>query len=332
MRIALTLFTIFVLAACRQKEEMPITLDGQAQGTTYHITYLAGAYSNYRESIDSIFKAIDASLSTYQPGSLISRINRNDSTAETDQHFGTVFRAAMAVSQKTGGLFDITVGPLINAYGFGPNKKRQIDPRLVDSLRLLVGFSKVELQAQKVIKADPKMQLDFNAIAQGYTVDVLAQFLEARGIGHYLIELGGELRAKGEKAKGQPWTVGIEVPEENPGSGQALQTTIALHNQSLATSGNYKKFYVENGKKFTHIIDPLTGLPARNSLLSATVVAADCMTADAYATAFMVMGVDRAKAFLAANPGLGLEVFFIYDDGGTNKIWQSAKFPASLLP
>lgn len=314
---------LLLLTNCRRGVDSTITISGAAQGTTYQITYLAGEHSNYRESIDSIFKAIDLSLSTYNPGSVISRINRNDSGVMADDHFSIVFNKSIEVSRKTNGLFDVTVAPIINAYGFGFSKKEHINQQLIDSLLQLIGYTKVRLENNTLIKAAPQVMLDFNAIAQGYTVDVLASFLESKGIHNYLVELGGEIRAKGKKLDGTVWKVGIEQPTEDPADGAALHTSITLEDQSLATSGNYKKFYIEDGKKYTHIINPHTGYPAKNNVLSATVIAADCMTADAYATAFMVMGLDQSKQFLAANKDLHLEVFFIYDDQNEWKTWAS---------
>jgi thiamine biosynthesis lipoprotein len=320
---------LLMFAACRQELKSPITISGQAQGTTYTITYLAGAYSNYRQEIDSIFKAIDQSLSTYQEASVISKINRNE-TDRVDEHFIKVFHKATEVSQQTAGAFDVTVAPLINAYGFGFKKKEQVTQGKIDSLLLLIGYQKIQLEENRLVKASPAMMIDFNAIAQGYTVDVLAEFLHKKGIKDYLIELGGEVRSKGKKLDGQPWTVGIEEPEESKTEGGTLNRQVALQDMAMATSGNYKKFYVEDGKKYTHIIDPQTGMPAKNSLLSASVVARDCMTADAYATAFMVMGLGKAKDFLATHQNLQLSVFFIYDDQGTTKTYFSQDFPSSL--
>jgi thiamine biosynthesis lipoprotein len=318
---------LLVFVACGQELKSPITISGQAQGTTFTITYLAGAYSNYREEIDSIFRAIDQSLSTYQEASVISKINRNERDT-VDAHFITVFQKAVEVSQQTSGAFDITVAPLINAYGFGFKKKEQVTQGKIDSLLLLVGYQKIRLEGNTIIKANTGMMVDFNAIAQGYTVDVLAGFLDSRGVSDYLIELGGEVRAKGKKQDGQPWTVGIEEPEESKTEGGSLNRTIALQDNALATSGNYKKFYIEDGKKYTHIIDPHTGMPAKNNLLSATVVAPDCMTADAYATAFMVMGLDNARTFVETHQNLQLSVFFLYDDRGATKTYVSPDFPA----
>jgi thiamine biosynthesis lipoprotein len=318
-----SIIAFLLFSSCERESKNTINISGAAQGTSYSITYLAGAYSNYRESIDSIFKQIDQSLSTYVPGSIISRINRNDEAVLVDDHFSTVFHRSIEVSENTGGLFDVTVAPLVNAYGFGTARKGPVDEKRIDTLLRYIGYTKVKLMDKKVLKSNPEVMLDFNAIAQGYTVDVLALFLESKGINNYLIELGGEIRAKGKKLDGSIWTVGIEQPEESKDAGISLNTSIGLANTALATSGNYKKYFVEDGKKYTHIINPITGSPAKSNLLSATVLAADCMTADAYATTFMVMGLDSAKRFVSDHKELGLEIFFIYDDNGTLRTYIS---------
>lgn len=318
-----------ILNGCTEEVKNTITLSGPAQGTTYNITYVAGAYANYRTAIDSIFTTIDQSLSTYQPGSIISQINRNE-TVEVDAHFKGVFNQSIAVAEITNGLFDPTVAPLVNAYGFGFTKKEMVTPDLLDSLQKITGYRHVWLDGNKLIKRFPEVMLDFNAIAPGYTVDVLAAFLESKGIQHYLVELGGEVRSKGKKLDGSAWTLGIEQPEDNQVEGAKLFTRIKLEDYALATSGNYKKFYLEEGKKYSHIIDPTTGYPAKNSLLSTTVIAPDCISADAYATVFMVMGLEKAKAFVAVHPELLLSVFFIYDNQGTTKTWLSQNFPVLM--
>lgn len=319
--------SVFLLNGCTNEVQSTILLSGPAQGTTYNITYVAGAYANYRSSVDSVFSIIDQSLSTYQPGSLISRINRNEADM-VDSHFISVFNKSKEVYLQTNGLFDPTVAPLVNAWGFGFKKKELVTPALLDSLKKIIGCGNVWLEGNKLVKRFPEVMLDFNAIAPGYTVDVLASFLESKGIEHYLVELGGEVRSKGRKLDGSPWTLGIEQPEENPEGGSRLNAQIQLGNNALATSGNYKNFYLEGGKKYSHIIDPTTGYPAKNNLLSASVIAPDCITADAYATALMVMGFERAKQFVHTHPGLQLSVFFIYDEQGVTKTWKSPNFPA----
>lgn len=322
-----------LLGACRQQPLHTVQLSGQAQGTSYHISYVAGAGPSLQAAFDSIFRVIDASLSTYQPGSIISRINRNDSSAVGDAHFNHVFARAMEVSHRTGGAFDATVGPLINAWGFGFGRRQQVTPALIDSLLPLVGYRQVRLTNGRVYKAQPGIQLDFNAIAQGYTVDVLAEYLHSRGINQYLIELGGELRASGTRQDGQPWTVGLEQPADGSADAETtLQGVLQLGSTALATSGNYKRYYLQDGRKYAHILLPATGYPAQNNLLSATVLAPDCTTADAYATAFMVMGLEAARRFIAAHPQLALQALFIYTDEAGR--WQTLRTPGfpPLLP
>ena len=323
-KILFVLVIAILFIQCGEQKENTIQFSGEAQGTTYQITYLSESGENYQEQVDSILKVIDLSLSTYVPSSIISLINSN-SSATVDQHFLNVFNAAQEISANTNGYFDVTVGPLINAWGFGSSKKENVDSSLFDSLLKNVGYELVQLENDKLVKKNPALMLDFNAIAQGYTVDVLADFLEEKDIQHYLIELGGEVKAKGRKKNGELWTVGIDQPNEKQTEGRSLQAVIQLDNGALATSGNYRKFYIENGQKYSHIIDPHTGYPAKNNLLSATVIAPQCMTADAYATAFMVMGLDKSKQFLQDNPDLQLEVFFIYDENGNWKTFTSEK-------
>jgi thiamine biosynthesis lipoprotein len=320
-----TIIVLLLGINCKQETVQSIKIAGNAQGTTYHITYAPGNKAINKEAVDSIFRKIDSSLSTYVPASLISRINKNDTSVVADDHFIDVFNRAANVSATTNGLFDITVAPLINAWGFGFTKKAQVDSAMIDSLLDFVGYNLVRLSGRKLVKEAPQVMLDFNAIAQGYTVDILAAYLESEGITDYLVELGGEVRAKGKKSTDSYWTVGIDQPNEQPTDGRPLTAVIQLKDKALATSGNYRKFYIEDGIKRAHIIDPGTGYPAKHNLLSATVLAPDCATADAYATAFMVMGVEKAKQFLSEHSELQLDVFFIYDERGVWKTYNSEK-------
>ncbi len=320
--IFLTILSFLILVSCDQQSNNLIKIAGEAQGTTYQITYLSEGKLNYKTEIDSLLKDIDLSLSTYVPTSIISRINKNDTGVIVDDYFVEVFKKSIEVSEKTNGLFDVTVAPVINAWGFGFTKKAAVDSTMIDSLLDFIGYKTVKLEGKKLVKQQQQTQLDFNALAQGYTIDVLAAYLERKGIANYLVELGGEVKAKGKKKNGN-WTVGIDQPNETPADGRPLQAIIKLKDRALATSGNYRKFYIEDGKKYAHIIDPNTGYPAKNNLLSASVLAADCMTADAYATAFMVMGLEKSKQFLEANKNLHLEVFFIYDEKGVWKTYTS---------
>src|SRR5690606_17770309 len=261
-KILFVLVIAILFIQCGEQKENTIQFSGEAQGTTYQITYLSESGENYQEQVDSILKVIDLSLSTYVPSSIISLINSN-SSATVDQHFLNVFNAAQEISANTNGYFDVTVGPLINAWGFGSSKKENVDSSLFDSLLKNVGYELVQLENDKLVKKNPALMLDFNAIAQGYTVDVLADFLEEKDIQHYLIELGGEVKAKGRKKNDELWTVGIDQPNEKQTEGRPLQAVIQLDNGALATSGNYRKFYIENGQKYSHIIDPHTGYPAK---------------------------------------------------------------------
>jgi thiamine biosynthesis lipoprotein len=308
---------LVVLFACQGRgDSYLVQIAGNAQGTTYQISYVAESNINLQRGIDSILKEIDSSVSTYLPVSIISRINNNDTTVVADKYFKDVFEKAMEVSAKTNGAFDVTVAPVINALGFGFTGGGKPDSSMIDSLLRYVGYRKVRMENKKVIKDHPRVMLDFNAIAQGYTVDVIASYLNTKGVTDYLIELGGEVKAKGKKRDSAIWKVGIDQPVEVPGEGRPLQAVIKLADKAMATSGNYRQYHIEDGRKYAHIIDPRTGNTAKHNLLSATVLADDCMTADAYATAFMVMGLENSKRFLSQNIELNLQVHFIFDEGG----------------
>ncbi len=322
MRLILLFILLCVYCIPMHAQTNTIKITGSAQGTTYHITYLAANGLSYKREIDSVLADIDSSLSTYVPVSIISRINQNDSTVIVDHYFSEVFEKAMEVSRKTGGKFDVTVAPIINAYGFGFTKRSKMDSAMIDSLLKFVSYKKVALHGNKIIKTQAEVMLDFNAIAQGYSVDVLAGYLWSKGINNYVVELGGEVLAKGRNENNINWKIGIDQPSEKAGT-RSLQAIISLTDRALATSGNYSKFYIEDGKKYSHIIDPHTGYPAKHNLLSATVIAQDCMTADAYATAFMVMGLEKTKKFLSNNKKLKLEVYLVYDDKGDFKTFTS---------
>ncbi|MEZ4824902.1 MAG: FAD:protein FMN transferase [Bacteroidia bacterium] len=310
-----------LLVACENKPEgTMLQYSGPAQGTSYSITCIDPVDGrDFQASIDSVFSVIDQSLSTYNPGSTISRFNRDDSIVTDDLHFREMLNQSGEVWRLTGGLFDPTVMPLVRAWGFGPEKVPEIKTGNLDSVRQLVGFMQLipEAHAGKFIlrKKQPGVQLDFNAIAQGYTVDVLADLLEGNGIQNYMIEVGGEVRAKGKNVEGKYWTLGIEQPLEIEGI-SVMSAIVNLNNRSLATSGNYRKFYVKDGVKYAHTIDPHTGYPVNHTLLSVSVLAEKCATADAYATAFMVMGFDQAWEFLEKHPELGLEAYFISSSKG----------------
>lgn len=320
---------LVLISACSTKENKLIIIEGKAQGTTWHVSYVSEDGLNHKQAIDSILKDIDLSLSTYVPESIISRVNNNEPGILVDSYFTDVFNKSLEVSQKTDGLFDVTIGPLVNAWGFDFSKKTSMDSKRIDSIIQFVDYKMLKLIGNKLIKEKQEIKLDFNAIAQGYSVDVLALYLEKKGIKNYLVELGGELIAKGNKNT-ENWKAGIEQPLENNPAERKLEAIIELNNKALCTSGNYRNFYVENGNRYAHILDPRNGFPAKQNILSASVLADDAMTADAYATAFMVMGLDRSKQFLEENKDLNLEVFFIYDENNTWKTYTSENLKSKI--
>lgn len=302
----------FLITKAGKKGEY-VTFVGFAQGSTYRITYESKKGIHYQSVVDSFLRRIDRSLSIYDSGSVISRFNRNEPGVLADQMFEEVFNKSVEVNKRTGGAFDITVGPIVNALGFGRGDTLDVDSALIDSLKNFIGMEMVRLENKKLLKERSETVLDLNAIAQGYSVDVIALFLESRKIRNYIVEIGGEVRAKGRNERNMVWRVGIDKPvESHQIPGADLQAIISLKNKSLATSGNYRKFYEKNGVKFVHTINPETGYPVISNLLSATVVADDCATADAYATALMVMGLEKSIAFIKSNTFL--DAFLIYSD------------------
>ncbi|MFL3661999.1 MAG: FAD:protein FMN transferase [Polaribacter sp.] len=285
-------------------------LNGAIFGTTYKIIYLNGS-SNYQKSIDSLFLKMNTSLSTYIPTSAISKINNGAKTLVIDDFFAEVFKKSKRIFEETDGFFDPTVGNLVNAWGFGPkNEKFDLTPAQVARQMQFVGFDKVQYVDGRIVKTHPEIYLDFNSIAKGYGIDVVARFLESKNITSYLVEIGGEIRTNGFKDLQQPWTIKLVDPiasEFNSG-----YKKLNLSNKSMATSGNYRKFRVTaSGRKYVHTINPKTGGAKESTLLSVSVIAAmDCADVDAYATAFMAMGLERTKIFLEKAPKL--EVILLY--------------------
>lgn len=319
-----------VFSGCQPKEDLQYNkIEGFAQGTSYHITYAMTDSIDLQASIDSILRDFDLSLSSYIPESVLSRLNRNE-TDQVDQRFKRLYEVAVKVNRQSGGAFDLTVMPLVNAWGFGPGRKMNVDSSLIDSLLQYVGMEKIRLEGNKLIKSNPGISIDVNAIAQGQSVDEVALYLESLGCNNYMVEIGGEVRTLGKNPKGQIWKIGIDRPEfGNSIPGLSLQAIVKLKNKSLATSGNYRKFYEENGVKFTHSIDPSTGYPARQEILSATIVCDECIDADAYATACMVMGLEKSKVMLSALKGV--EAYLIYGDPeGNYQVYSTEGFKPML--
>lgn len=307
----IALLALSVLCSCKQ-EQRNVSLSGPVFGTSYHVKYYSETNRNYQQQFDSLFAVINASMSTYIPESRISKINANVSDT-VDAHFIHVFDASKTIYTETDGAFDPTIGVLVNAWDFGPEKEIiGLDSLKVDSLLLSVGLDKVQRKANTIIKSDANTFLDFNAIAKGYGVDVIAEFLESESIQDFMVEIGGEIRAKGINVeKNAAWKVGVEMPHFD--GSQSILKAIPLQNKSMATSGTYRKFKLDaEGNRYSHIIDAETGYPSKTNLLSISVIAESCMFADAYATAFKAMGIARVEAFLKSHPEL--QVFLIFEN------------------
>lgn len=284
------------------------TNTGMVFGTVYKMTYQYG--EDLQQEIEAELKKVDDSLSPFNSSSVISRVNRNEDIP-VDSMFIRVFERSEAISGETNGAFDITVAPLVNAWGFGFKKGAFPDSAQVDSLLQITGYGKVKLAGGKVVKSDPRIMLTCSAIAKGFGTDAVARLFDRKGIRNYMVDIGGEVVVKGESPKMAPWRIGINKPVDDSLSvNQDLQIVLQITDGGMATSGNYRNYYYKDGKKYAHTIDPRTGYPVQHSILSATVIASDCMSADAYATAFMVMGLEEAEAFAATRPQI--DVYFIY--------------------
>lgn len=315
----LAVATVFIIRNNRTRQEKEsgkstatsyITDKGKVFGTFYSITYCAD--SSMHNEIKDRLAQVDNSLSPFNKKSIISAINENRDTLPNDM-FLKVFTRAQEIAQETDGAFDITVAPLVNAWGFGFKKGYKVKESTIDSLRQFIGHSTLSIENGRITKQNPQTMLDCSAIAKGYGCDAVAELLCSKGIENFMVEIGGEVVTKGVNSKGKSWNIGISKPTDNPGTGaNELQEVISISGKSMATSGNYRNFRIEGNKKIAHTIDPRTGYPVQHSLLSATVIADDCTTADAYATAFMVMGLEKAQEF--CNTKRGIEAFFIYAD------------------
>ena len=316
-RFFLVPFLLAVLFACESKPKATnLILTGNVFGTTYKIV-CQNTTVNYQKSIDSLFYLVNRSISTYLPSSDLSLINKGDTSVVADAILLELLKKSKEIHIKTDGYFDPTVGNLVNAWGFGPkNEKRNLDTLEVQKQMKLVGFDKIQVVNQKVIKKDPGIYLDFNSIGKGFGIDVVARFLDQQQIANYMIEIGGEIRAKGVKKKDKPWRVQLQNPVITDVNDAF--TIINLSNNSMATSGNYRKFRIaENGQKYVHTINPKTGFATESNLLSVSVIAAiDCADVDAYATAFMAMGVEKTKLFLEKHTEI--KAILIYIDAQQN--------------
>ena len=322
----LLVFSIFLVFATCKKEHLfkDYTLKGLVFGTTYKITYL-NSDTNYQKSIDSLFLKVNLSLSTYMERSDISKINKGDTDIIVDDFFVEVLKKSKRIFIETDGFFDPTVGNLVNAWGFGPKiEKLNLTEDQVKLQMQFVGLDKVKLKNKRIVKEKPEIYLDFNSIAKGFGIDVVARFLESKKIDNYLVEIGGEIRTGGFKEEQQPWIVKLVDPIESNSGFKNLN----LSNKSMATSGNYRKFRITDaGKKYVHTINPKTGYAIESNLLSVSVIAdLDCADVDAYATAFMAMGLEKTKSFLDKNTKLEVILLFTNTEGNleeyTNYIYK----------
>ncbi len=334
MKNVIWVFFLILLISCENEKPQKSVLQGQAFGTTFTIQVYSENEIDLEKGIDSVFYKVNKSVSTYLPESDISKINKGDVSVVVDEIFIDNFNISAEVYKTTGGIFDPTIGVLRNAYGFGDTKPlKEIDSLALDSMLKFIGFNKVKLTSEnKIEKQYPEIYFDFNAVAKGYGIDLIGNYLESKGITNYLIELGGEILAKGENLeKNKAWVVGIENVTSNLND-RSYSSTIALENIAMASSGNYRKFRIDSltGKKYVHTLNPITGSAEQNDITSATVLASTCAVADAYATAFMALGLEESKEILKSLNGI--EVYFTYNDqNNEEQVFITKGFKAHLL-
>lgn len=314
--IAICFIIVLISHSCKPKKEY-FFYEGLTQGTTFHISYKAE--KNLNKELEKILSDFSSEFSIYDSLSTISKINNNDTSVILSDRFIYLLDVSKKINHNTEGLFDITVGPIVKAWGFGFKTNQLPDSNTIDSLLNIVGFEKITYKNNRINKSNKSIFLDCNAIAQGFSTDVVSEFLEQNDVKHYLVEIGGEVRAKGVNKNKNTWRIGVDKPIEGTDEfNRELQSVIVLDNRSLATSGNYRKFFIENGVKYSHTINPKTGYPAKNTLLSVTVLAEKCIDADAYATSFMVMGFEKSVEFLEKHKEL--DAYFIYSDSDSDKL------------
>lgn len=331
-RFLLGLLAILAFTACRHHADEPFRLSGEAQGTYYSIIYYDDQGRDLSDQIKPFLDTFDSTASLWVESSLLRRINSN-ATDTVSPLFGDLFQKSDSIRRYTHGAFDCRVGRLVQAWGFSFRQREDLDPATLDSLlrsaRCNVWLDTTASHDILIRKENPATELDFNAIAQGYSVDLLAEWFEhGLGIHNFLIDIGGEVIAKGHKPSGETWSVGIERPAADCYDPPEVETAIRLEDASVVTSGNYRKYYERDGVRYSHTIDPATGRPVQHSLLSASVVSRQSWYADAMATAFMVMGLDRALQFIADHPDNPdiQAAFFIYDDNGTYRTLATPAF------
>ena len=307
------MFVALMLASC-SKQPQKMVLQGLAQGSYYAITYYDAEGRNFQHEVDSIFHAVDMSVNLWVDNSIICKVNRNENVV-LDDIFIDNFNISQKAAELSGGCFDPTIAPLVEAWGFSAKEGIEITPEMIDSLKLFVDYRSVHIENGRVIKANPAMKLDFNAIAQGYTSDMIGTFLESKGVSSYIVDVGGEIMARGHKPDGKPWVVGIEKPSADWDSERVIQHRVELSDKGIVTSGSYRKYVERDGKRYSHSIDPMTGYPVDHQLLSATVVAETSVWADALASICMVMGMERSLELINGMDGVEAYYIFVNDQG-----------------
>ena len=308
MRRFVVAFLVMTLVSCVSQPRKTV-LQGLAQGSYYAITYYDVENRNFQHEVDSIFYAVDMSVNLWVDSSVICKVNRNEDVI-LDNIFIDNFNIAQKAAELSGGCFDPTIAPLVEAWGFSAKSGDSITPQLIDSLKTLVNYQKVSIVEGRVVKANPAMKLDFNAIAQGYTSDMIGAFLESQGVTNYIVDVGGEIMARGCKPDGKPWVVGIEQPAADWDSERVIQQRVELSDKGIVTSGSYRKYVERDGKRYSHSINPTTGYPVDHQLLSATVIAETSVWADALASICMVMGMERSLELI--NSLDGVEAYYIF--------------------
>lgn len=318
-----------VFLACCDRPPQKIVLQGLAQGSYYAVTYFDEQGRNFQREVDSIFHAVDMSVNLWVDSSIISKVNRNEEVA-LDSIFIDNFNIAQQAAQLSNGYFDPTISPIVAAWGFSYKNGDSITPQLIDSLRGLVDYRKIRIESGKVVKEDPAIQLDFNAIAQGYTSDLIARFLESRGISSFIVDTGGEIMARGSKPNDSPWIVGIEKPAENIDAERIVQTRITLRDKGLVTSGSTRKYVERDGRRYSHCIDPTTGYPVEHQVLSVTVMAESSVWADALASICMVMGLKTSLPLIESMDGV--EAYYIFvNEKNTLETFATDGFKALII-
>jgi len=327
--IPVLILAILISGCSGQQSPKKMSIAGEAQGTYYAITYYDVQERNLQPKVDSLLQSFDQSVSLWVDQSILSKVNRGDTNVLLDTTFLYNFILSKEISALTSGYFDFTIGPLAQAWGFHRKNRMELSQKQIDSLRNLVDYKKVRLEGGRIVKDDPRMSFDFNAIAQGYSVDLIADMFDKLGLQSFIVDVGGEIIARNRKPDGKNWIVAIETPTESKTDERTYEVTLPLENLALATSGSYRKYFEKDGKRFSHAIDPKTGYPVDHNLLSVTTLAGNAAMADALSTALMVMGLEKSIKLLENLPDV--EAYFIYWSEDNNYETYATKGMKALI-